>query len=524
MKEGDLILSEKEQNKITSFPPLTKEQIYQKNLERISRLNFSRLSKTIVQDLINNRKESVLLTKYPKEKVVEFLSKPQQCEKQIRDMSIFLYANSSQYRRLCNYFSKLPTFNYYIAPYNLPKNYNKNSFLVNYQKVVSLLEKFNFKSQLVKIFNICFYQDIFCGLYFETQDSFDIVPVNPDFCKISSKEDGCLIYSLDFDYFKTRQYLLDSYGTTIKQMYYAYTGYQEIVNGKKGKKIKGNPKLRWQEPPNQICIKVNEDQLLYSFPPFAAIFPDILNLEDYKLITKTGEILDHYKIIALQIPVNDNGEFTLDSDICDKYYNQVCANVNSQVGVIQTPMKMDSVSFQNTTTKENNAVQNAEKELFTSAGSSINLFGGENTSSSSLALSIKNDQSISFALLRQVENWVNKYIKKMNLPYDFKVRFLNQSIYDEDDVCKRYQGAATYGVSGARSLYAASLGLSPSDVMNMSSLEDNLGFAADWIPMQSSNTMSSSNDLGGRPTNQSKGKQLTEAGQQTQDTDQNDNR
>ncbi len=511
--------------KFTSSPPLTKEQLYQQNLERISRLNFSRLAKTVVQDLVNNRKESVLFTRYPKDKVVEFLSKPQQCEKQIRDMSIFLYANSSQYRRLCNYFSKLPTFNYYIAPYGLPKTYNKNSFLVNYQKVVDLLERMNLKSHLIDIFNICFYQDTYCGLYFETSDSFDIIQVNNDYTKISSKEDGCLVYSLDFSYFNTRQYLLDSYGDEIKQMYYNYAGYQEVINGKKGKKIKGNSSLRWQEPPNQICIKVNEDQLLFSFPPFAAIFPDILNLEDYKLITKTGEILDHYKLISLQIPVDDEGNFTLDSDICNKYYDQICANVSSQVGVIQTPMKMDSVSFQNTTAKENDAVQNAEKELFTSAGSSINLFGGENTSSSSLALSIKNDQSISFALLRQVENWINKYIKKMNLPYNFKVHFLNQSIYDEDDVCKRYQGAATYGVSGARSLYAASLGLSPSDVINMSELEGNLDFVDDWIPMKSSNTMSTPSDSeGGRPSNKSKGKQLTESGEQTLDGDENSNR
>ncbi len=527
MKGSDLILSDNTTNNVQSNPslPLTKEQKYQKQLEYMSKLNFSRLSKTIVQDLVNNRKESVLFQKYPKDKVIEFLSKPQQYERQIRGMSIFLYANSSQYRRLCNYFSKLPTFNYYIAPYNLDKRtYNKNSFLVNYKKVVDLLEKFNLKSQLIKIFNICFYQDTFCGLYFETPDSFDIIQINNDYTKITSKEDGCLVYSLDFDYFNTRQYLLDSYGDTIKQMYYNYTGYQEVVNGKNGKKVKGNSNLRWQEPPNQICIKVNEDQLLFSMPPFAGIFPDILNLEDYKLITKSGELIDHYKIIALQIPVNEEGEFTLDSDVCDKYYNQICSNVSDQIGVIQTPMKLDSVNFQNTSVSEHNAVDNAEKELYTSAGSSMNLFGGDNTSSSSLSLSIKNDEAISFALLRQVENWINKYIKNMNLPYDFKVHFLNQSIYDEDDVCKRYQGAATGGVAGSRSLYAASIGLSPSDVISMNELENTLGFADDWIPMKSSNTMSSSDDIGGRPNNKSQGKQLKESGQSTQDNDSNDDK
>jgi hypothetical protein len=188
-------------------------------------------------------------------------------------------------------------------------------------------------------------------------------------------------------------------------------------------------------------------------------------------------------------------------------------------------MDLNAISFQNTATAQNSAVQEAEEEIFSSAGSSINLFGGQNTSSSSLNISIRNDESITYALLRQVENWVNKYIKNMNLPYDFKIQFLNQSIYNESDVCDRYQKASTYGVAGARSLYVAALGLSPSDVMGLQELEDSLGFAENWIPMMSSSTMPSDpNNTGGKPTNQSKGLDLTESGEQTLDDSENDNK
>lgn len=498
------------------------EEIKQNQLNFVRQISFAKLSKTVVQDLINNRKESVLFKKYSKEEVINFLAKPQVNEKQIRAMSIFLYANSSQYRRLCNYFSRLATLNYTITPYNLNKDkYNANSFLLNYYKVVNLVEKFNLKNQLPKLFNVCFYQDIYCGLYFETSDSFDIVQLNNDFCKVSSKEDGCLVFSLDFNYFNDRLYLLNTYGETIRNMYYAYAGYQEIINGKKGKKVKGDASLRWQEPPNQICLKVNDDQLLYSLPPFSGIFPDILNLDEYKILKKTGEVLDKYKLIALKIPVGDDGTFKLDAEVCNQYYNQICNNVSEQIGVALTPMEIEAINFKNTTTAENNAVRQAEEELFTSAGSNINLFGGDSNSSASINLSIRNDESITFSLMRQAENWINRYIKRLNLPYDFKVKFLDQSIYTEDDVCKRYKEAATYGVAGSRSLYAASIGLSPSDIMSMQVLEDNLGFTDDWIPIQSSNTMSGD---GGRPSNESQGKTLTESGEQTKETDQNSNR
>ena len=513
-----------ENKNIELTPEQKKEQETQRYLDYFhKKMDYSRLSKTIVQDLINNRKESVLFKQYTKEEIINYLASPQTNEKQIRDMSIFLYANSSHYRRLCNYFSKLCILNYIIAPYRLNLNsYNQNSFLLNYRKVADLLEKFNFKYNLLRILNVCMYQDMYCGLWYETEDSFDIIQLSNDYCKVSSKEDGCLVYSLNFDFFNTRQYLLESYGETIKQMYYSYAGYSYVEGTGKNKKtlkVKGDLKLKWQEPPNQICFKVNDDQLLYALPPFSGIFPEILNLEDYKLLKKSGEILDRYKVLVMTIPVSSDGTIQFDLKLAEKFYNQACANIDSGIGIILSPMKVEQISFQNNVGAESDAVNEAEGALWAASGSNGALFGfGDKLSSSSLNISIKNDESIIFAMLRQIENWINKYIKKLNLPYDFKVTFLNQSIYNESDVCDRFQKAATFGVSGSRSLYAASLGMSPSDVLCLGELEDSLDFINKWIPMKSSNTMPS--DIGGQKPQTT----VDTAGEQTKEGDQNKNR
>jgi hypothetical protein len=414
--------------------------------------------------------------------------------------------------------------NYTLIPYNLnPNDYNKNSFLLNYRKVANLLEKFNMKYHLLRIMNICMYQDVYAGLWYETQDSFDIIQINSDYIRISSKEDSVLIYSLDFNFFKTREYLLDTYGEEIKQMYLNYTGYTiEDTDGKK-KKIKGDPKLQWQEPPNQICIKINDDQLLYSLPPFSGIFPEILNLEDYKLLKKAETQLKNYKILGMEIELDENGLFKLDEKIVEKFYTQACNNIADGVGIIVSPMKITKYDFQNNVSSDADAVNSAESSLWAAAGSSSQIFGGgDNPSSSSLNISIKNDQVITFSLLRQCENWLNKFIKKMNLPYDFKVSFLNQSIYDDFEISARFKEASVYGVAGAKSLYVASIGLSPSDVIGLTEIESVLDFTNMWIPLQSANTQSS--DSGGRPTNKSKGKGLTDAGEQTKEDDENDSK
>ena len=113
------------------------------------------------------------------------------------------------------------------------------------------------------------------------------------------------------------------------------------------------------------------------------------------------------------------------------------------------------------------------------------------------------------------------------MPYTFKIDFLNQSIFNTDEQCNRFQKAAMYGVDGAKMKYASSIGLSPSDMVGMSYLENDILKLTEKVwnrPLVSSNTMSHGEGEGGRPTNASKGEGLTESGEQSLEDDVNSNR
>ncbi len=484
---------------------------------------FARLTKTQIQDIVNNKKESVIYKKYSKEEIITALENPQSNEKKLRDMSCFLYNNSSHYKRLCNYFSKLPTYNYTISPYNLTK-YNQASFMATYNKVLAACEKFNFKYSLIRMLNICMYQDLYCGLYYETEDSADFIQINNDYTKITKKIDSCLIYAIDMNYFKTREYLLDTYGDEIKNAYYAYVGYSaKDENGKK-KVIKGNSDLRWFEPTNQICLKVNEDQLLYSLPPFSGIFPEILNLEDYKLLKKAETMLKNYKILVMKLPTEkETGKLLVDEKLLEKFYNQACKNVADGIGILASPFPIEQYDFQNSVASETDVVNSAESALWSASGANGSLFGsGDKLSASSIELSEINDESIVFAVVRQFENWFNKYLKNKNLPYDFKLKFLDQSQYNKSKVINDLLKAGQYGLP-VRSMLCASVGLSPSEVLSMTTMEnDILGLTEKFKPLLSSHTMTETE--GGRPTNKSKGEDVTDSTEAGQENDSNDER
>ena len=108
------------------------------------------------------------------------------------------------------------------------------------------------------------------------------------------------------------------------------------------------------------------------------------------------------------------------------------------------------------------------------------------------------------------------------MEYEFKIEFTQQSIFNNTEYVDRYAKAASSGLP-VKTYYATALGLSPSDVWNMTVLEEDiLCLAKDkWVtPLVSSNTMSHSE--GGRPKSEDVGKQIGDAGEGTRNSDGND--
>lgn len=457
---------------------------------------FANLRKSMVQDLVNNRKESVIFTKYPIEKVVSMLESPQKNEKLIRTLSRFLYISSSHYFRLINYYATLATLNYIVVPANLPKKINKKTYKDTYYKIIYQLEKYNLKNELPKVMVIALLEGVFYGLKYETTDSFYIMPFNSAYAQISSIDTGTFSFSMDLNYFTGKEYILESYGDEIFNAYYVYRGNKE-------QGIKGDSSKRWFEPSNGLCIKIDETDLLHSLPMFESIFLDIFRLDDYKLLKKAKTTLDNYKVLAMQIECDETGAPKMDWEVAKKYYGQAAANVPDGIGLILSPFQITEFSFQKNSASEDDAVNQSENEFWAGTGTHGMMFGSTKaSSSSSLDLSTKPDEEISFGLLSQIERSFNREIKLLNLPYLFKLKFLLQSIFNKKSVQDGYQKASQYGVSGAKLYYAASLDMSPSDVVGLAYLENDILEVTKKMftsPLISSNTLSPDKGEGGAP-------------------------
>lgn len=482
-------------------------------------LMFANLRKSMVQDLVNNRKESVIFTKYPISRVVNMLENPQKNEKPIRTLSRFLYITSSHYYRLINYYATLATLNYIVVPANLPKKINKKTYKDTYHKIIYQLEKYNLKNELPKVMVIALLEGVFYGLKYETPDSFYIMPFNSGYAQISSIDTGTFSFSIDLNYFSGKEYILPSYGDEIFNAYYEYKGNRE-------KGIKGDSTKRWFEPSNGICIKIDQADLIHSLPIFSSIFLDIFRLDDYKLLKKAKTTLDNYKVLAMQIECDETGAPKMEWEIAKKYYSQAASNVPDGIGLILSPFKINEFSFQKNSTSEEDAVNQSENEFWAGTGTHGMMFGSmKASSSSSLSLSTKPDEQITFGLLSQIERSFNKEIKLLNLPYLFKLKFLMQSIFNKKEVQDSLQKASQYGVSGAKLYYAASLDMSPSDVVGLAYLENDILEVTEKMftsPLISSNTLSPDKSTGGAPKVEENGGTATDNTEKSREGDGND--
>lgn len=465
---------------------------------------YANLSKIGIRNLESTSETNPTYTKYTKDQLVTYLGNPASYEKQLRKMSKYLFNISNYYRRLIQYFANMSTFSYTISPYGLDrsKTVNANKFKKAYYSSVAAVELMNLPHEGTKMFTIAFRDDVYYGYEWETNDSVAFQNLDADYCKISSIEDGVYNFAFDFSYFDSNQDKLPNYPPEFQTMYNTY---------------KTNTQLyKWQEldSTKSICIKVNEHDYI-PIPPFVSLFSALADIEDYRAISKNASETNNYKALAMEIPLGDKGEFLIDYNDAKEFYDMMTNVLPPNIGAILTPMKLTDWNFEKSgVNSDTNEVAKAEATFFTTAGVNKILFGGgEDPSATTLNLCTVNDQMIVFAVMRQLERWVNRKLKSVSSSYKFRINFLPVTHYNIAEMHERYLKDATYGIP-TRTAALATAGYAGTDYENMTYLENEiLGLSNGEMPLKSSNTQSgSAGDEGGRPTNASKGEGLSDAG------------
>lgn len=470
---------------------------------------FAVLNRLITRDL-NNNTTTPTFSLYSKEDVQGYLANPYTYEKQIRNAVTYIYGASSHFRRIIQYFASLSDLAYVVSPYKIdPKSTNAKTINRNYRKVLNALSAMSIKTQFPKILTVCLREDTFYGTMWVTNDNITIQQLPSDYCAISTIEGNVLNVSFDFSYFDSHSALLEFYPQEFKTKYAVYQKQRTS---------------RWLEldSPTSFAIKVNNDILAYSLPPFIGILRELYDLEDYKQLKLTKTALENYAMLVMSLPMDKDGNWGIDLNKAKEFWQNLDSVLPEEVGSILTPMPITKIGFEKSNTGDTNTIADAEQNIFTSAGVSSLLFNNEKASANALSLSIKADQSLTFGIVRSIEDAVNRFIQSQSYGKNFKVTFLDVSPYNRKEMGDAYLKAASYGLPTI-AMYAASQGLGQAELDAMSFLETEvMGLQDMFRPIQSSTQMSGNTtstdsnaptDEGGRP--QSDETDLTDSGEQS---------
>lgn len=465
-------------------------------------------------------------TIYNKESLRNYLRNPlsDSNSKQLRHLSQYLYVLSAQYRRIISYFaSQIDLTAYNVIPnISMVEENDDDKILQNYEATLKWLEKMNIQGLIFSILVTAFREDCFYGyIYYDESDeqdvnSFIILPLDPDYCRISSINlDGTLNCAFDFTFFdnSTNAKFLEYWDKEFTKLYNSY---------------KSDNKLRWQEldPERTFVIKFNYDQTDRVIPPFASLFEEIIDLIDLRGITSVKDVLSIYKLLVAKIDTisgtDTPNDFEIDLKLAVDFFNKINEALPPEVGIVLSPMEIEPITFDKNATDESNAISDANSNLWETAGVSQIMDNTKLTGSSAIrAKQIFDGLFSSKPLLAQIEARVNRWLKYILAENGMRVKYMpDVTPYTKAEKITQLKEAASLGLP-VKTQYLTLMGISPLDGYSLSYLENNiLKLQDNWMyPLQSSYTQVGENAGGGQTKNVT---ELTDEGEETREKEKND--
>lgn len=428
---------------------------------------------------------------FTKEQISNMAQNPEKHGKQILKLSNFMYIKSGYYKRLVNYFANMPKGECWTvdteAKSEAFEEVDVKTMRRNFLKYVNLCNSFKLEYEISKIFLNVFLNDACFGYIVESDTDNFIYYFKPEYCEIIGTVNGMPMFGFKPNLIKRYGNDLNTYPPEIQNL---------ILNGKPDEY--GRIAVPYEK---SFCIKYHE-MFSYLYPPLFPLIKEILNIEDYKSLEKTKVENQIYKLLALEIPTNNDGEITLGDGMVTDFSVLAKETVSDSIGILPSPFKVTPVEFTNNNTNEINNVQNAIDEAFSEVGVSQSLMAGS-TSGSELKISIEIDAADTYRILKAISKLINFHCKvrgSVYSNYGFSFRLLEVTNTNQEDRADSELKFAQASFPNKLEVMATK-GVNPARVIGNGFIENTvLKLGQDWTVLKSAYTTAGGNAKdGGRP-------------------------
>ena len=268
------------------------QSFYNNNYDRLKNFEAAQSSFKQITDVTKNTRKAI--PTFNKERLLSFLKNISNNEKNLRNLSWYLYYRSQMYKKLINYNATMFELDArrIIPNYDVTANtQNDKKMLKEYAETAKFIDNLDLQQKFLMIYLICFLQDVFYGCAYYDDNGLFILPLDPDYCKIAGRfPTGDFAFAMDMSYFTgTYNYLLEYWGEPFESMYRQY--------------VSGGDDYKWQVFPEEytVCLKLNVEDWKVIVPYYSGLFAELINLEDVKDFQAIADEQDIYKLIWLEM-------------------------------------------------------------------------------------------------------------------------------------------------------------------------------------------------------------------------------
>lgn len=436
------------------------------------------------------------------EDIIRWLQNPIRNEEQLRMLSNYLYSTNALYKWTINTVGLMGKYNWKLTQNALGTKKSVKKRKDEYYQAITYVDKLNLPYEMIKVFLTVLKEDWFYGYEIETDDTYFILPLPPQFCRASSINlDGTYNIAFNFAYFDDKPDLLYTYPVEFRKKYNEY---------KKNAWI-------WTELDSNstFCVKFN-DEFEYMMPYYAVLFEELANLALYKELKKDKAENDNILLLHQKIPLDeaDYNKFALSMELANIYHNMAENGTPDRVGVLTSPMDITSVKTESSKS-EKDYVKDATRDVFTASGLPQHLTNADSATSAGLSKAIMVNEQLVFRFYRQIERVINRKLRNKFPSQKLKFSLLNTTTFNQSEVVDMMLKLAQNGLPNKIDVIAAT-GKTPYEFFNDLELEEGVFDLTELLkPLKTSYTQSGDDSDSGAP--EKTDNELTDAGQISRD-------
>ena len=469
--------------------------------------------------LINQRLRDMSLlntSEITQEKAEKALANPKDNERELLAISENLEVTSTTYRRIIDYVSNLPSWDWTYAAMNIEdvNEFKSPAYKKDLRVVRDFFYKFDHKKEFSTALKQMLREEVFFCSFRNEGDRWLLQQLPSDRCMITGKWDYGTLFSFDYTFFLQGGVPIDGFAPAFK------TGFQNLF-GDSGNIIDYIPMRNvdtrdknvyayWGDmsPEDGAWAWKMQPEKNFRASYFSGMFPDLALQPTIRNLQKSNYLSDAVKLIMGEVgTLNKDAKgssvrdaFNISPELAAKFMQLVKSAINnSAVSVASAPLgNMKTFQFEG----NNELYESYMTNLLGLSGVNSNLLfsSGTKANQSETFLSADIDQHIVENIYPMFENFLEYQINKLTKKYKFKITLEGTRFYiDRERRLDRQTALLDKGIVNFPKLCSA-LGVNPFEFQTQLDETRINGWVDNLTPIISSFQQSGASSSGtGRP-------------------------